>query len=180
MVLTHVELAEPKQKLVSVIILNAAFITAGVIPTTNDGAGQTALDLRNIWDLRLARMSESVFGQPFEFGMRNKRTRCIKDYRCPMFPGPLLLNKFAESGARSCMVIRQTASAVIRANTASVIVTLNETVRTRAGSPVRRSKPTDTACTRRIELNQNAVAGRRSSCRAQWRLSPEFGNPKPI
>ena len=41
-------------------------------------------------------MSESVFGQPFEFGMRNKRTRCIKDYRCPMFPGPLLLNKFAE------------------------------------------------------------------------------------
>ena len=60
-------------------------------------ARQIALDLTNIWDLRLARMSESVFSQAFEFGMRNKRTRCIKDYRCPMFPGPLLLNKFAES-----------------------------------------------------------------------------------
>src|ERR1051326_6363059 len=97
MVLAHIELAEPKQKVLSVIILNTAFITAGVIPTTYDRARQTVLDLPKFGDLRLARMSGSVFGQPFKFGMRNKRTRCIKNYRCPMFPGPLLLNKFAES-----------------------------------------------------------------------------------
>ena len=92
----QVEFAKAELELVSTGILNAAFIAAGVIPTPNDGAHQTTLNRSDIGDLRLARMCKRSLSEARILGMRNKRTRGIKDYRGPMLSGPLRLNELAE------------------------------------------------------------------------------------